>query len=76
MKYSINPANGYKLSKLGLGCMRFPRTGGKIDQEKTNELINAAICAGINYYDTAYIYPGSEEALGIALSVLGKREKV
>ena len=76
MKYSTNPVSGEKLSRLGLGCMRFPRTGSRIDQEKTNELVDAAIKKGVNFFDTAYIYPGSEEALGKALRILGAREKV
>ena len=56
--------------------MRFPRKAGRIDQEKTDELIAAAIDCGINYFDTAYIYPGAEEALGKALEKAGKRNDV
>jgi len=56
--------------------MRFPRTGNRIDQEKTNELVDAAIKAGVNFFDTAYVYPGSEEALGKALAFLDKRQQV
>ncbi|MCL2409065.1 MAG: aldo/keto reductase [Oscillospiraceae bacterium] len=76
MQYRINPKNGDAISQLALGCMRFPRRGGKINQEKTNELVAMAIENGINYFDTAYIYPGSEEALGKALSACGKRREV
>ena len=76
MQYRINPKNGEKISQLGLGCLRFPRKGGRIDQEKINELVASAIEVGINYFDTAYIYPGSEEALGKALAFTGKREQV
>lgn len=55
------------LSILGFGCMRFPRTAGKIDMDKTEEMIMYAIENGINYFDTAYVYPGSEVALGKVL---------
>jgi len=55
-----NDKYGNPLSVLGLGCMRFPRRQGRIDMEKTEALIRAAVEAGINYFDTAYIYPGSE----------------
>ena len=55
---------GNFLSALGLGCMRFPRKQGRIDMEKTEKLIRTAVEAGINYFDTAYIYPGSEAAVG------------
>jgi len=76
MQYVEIKKNGDRISRLGLGCMRFPRSGGRIDQGKTNELVDEAIKTGINYFDTAYIYPGSEDALGKALSALGKRDQV
>ena len=56
--------NGNELSMLGFGCMRFARKGNGIDMEKAEEQIMAAFRAGVNYYDTAYIYPGSEAAIG------------
>ena len=55
---------GSDLSALGFGCMRFPRKDGKIDLEETEREILEAAELGINYFDTAYIYGGSEEALG------------
>ena len=67
---------GNSLSALGLGCMRFPRKQGRIDMEKTEKLIRTAVEAGINYFDTAYIYPGSEAAVGEILEKTGLREKV
>ena len=76
MKYRNFPQSQENISALGIGCMRFPRRGGKIDQEKTNELVAAAIDKGVNFFDTAYFYPGSEEALGIALKACGKREEI
>ena len=76
MQYRTNPKNGDRLSQLGLGCLRFPRNGRKINQEATNELVAAAIERGVNFFDTAYIYLGSEEALGKALAACGKRDEV
>ena len=76
MQYRVNQKNGDMISQLGLGCMRFPRNVGRIDQEKTNELVAAAIESGVNYFDTGYIYPGSEEALGKALVASGKRDEI
>ena len=64
MQYRINPKNGERLSALGYGCMRLTRKGGGIDQEKANRELKRALDAGVNYFDTAYIYPGSEAALG------------
>ena len=55
---------GNELSILGYGCMRFTRKGSGLDIDKAERELMAAYRAGVNYYDTAYIYPGSEEALG------------
>lgn len=76
MQYRTNPRNNDNLSQLGFGCMRFPHKGRQIDQEKVTAMIDYAISQGVNYFDTAYIYPGSEEALGKALKKLGKRDDV
>ena len=59
---------GNDISILGYGCMRFTQKGGKIDMEKAEKEILAAIQGGVNYFDTAYIYPGSEKALGEILA--------
>ena len=67
---------GNELSILGYGCMRFPRKMGLIDMKATEEQILLAYSKGINYFDTAYIYPGSEAALGEILSKNKIREKV
>ena len=67
---------GNELSILGYGCMRFPRKMGLIDMKATEEQILLAYRKGINYFDTAYIYPGSEAALGEILSKNKIREKV
>ncbi len=67
---------GNDLSILGYGCMRFSKKGNQIDIEKTEKEIMAAFKAGVNYYDTAYIYPGSEAALGEILERNKIREKV
>lgn len=67
---------GNKLSILGFGCMRFPRKMGVIDFAETEREIVTAYENGVNYFDTAYIYPGSEAALGEILAKHGIREKV
>ena len=50
--------------KLGFGCMRLPQTAGIINKAEAEKQIMAAYNAGVNYFDTAYIYPGSESAIG------------
>jgi len=67
---------GNSISVLGYGCMRFTQKAGKIDLDKAQQEIQAAFDAGVNYYDTAYIYPGSEAAVGEIFSRLGIRDKV
>ena len=71
-----NDKYGNPISALGFGCMRFPRTQGRIDMKETEAEILEAIRLGVNYYDTAYIYPGSEAALGEILEKNGLREQV
>lgn len=67
---------GHSISALGLGCMRFPMTMGKIDMAQAEKIIMTAIENGVNYFDTAYIYPGSEAALGEILEKNGARDRV
>lgn len=65
--------NEIRLSRLGMGNMRLPvkmgEPGEPIDYEAAKEIIDQAMKAGINYYDTAYIYHGgkSEEFVGKVL---------
>ena len=67
---------GNDLSILGFGCMRFPQKQGKIYMAQTEQQLLAAYRGGVNYFDTAYIYPGSEAALGTILEKNQLREKV
>lgn len=55
---------GNDISILGYGCMRFSKKGAGIDIDKAEREVMAAIRHGVNYLDTAYIYPGSEAAVG------------
>jgi Predicted oxidoreductases of the aldo/keto reductase family len=76
MQYRLDPKSGNKLSVLGFGCMRFPRNLSQIDLNKTEKLILKAIDNGVNYFDTAYIYGGSEEAFGTILHKNNVRDKI
>ncbi len=71
-----NNKQGEPISQLGFGCMRFTRKGTSIDYDKAEKEILRAIELGVNYLDTAYIYPGSEELLGKILKKNNLREKV
>ena len=67
---------GNPISQLGYGCMRFTRKGSGIDYEKAEKEVLLAIEKGVNYFDTAYIYPGNEECLGWILEKNHCRDKV
>ena len=56
--------NSDELSVLGFGCMRFQKKNGKIDIDEAEKEIMEAFRAGVNYFDTAYVYSGSEAAIG------------
>ena len=75
MKYRKDK-KGNELSILGFGCMRFARKGGKIDIEEAEREIMEAYHAGVNYFDTAYIYGGSEAAIGEIFERNGIRDKI
>ncbi len=56
--------------KLGFGLMRLPRSEGEadvIDIEQTKQMVDLFMEAGCTYFDTAWIYPGSEDAMRQAL---------
>ena len=67
---------GSPISQLGYGCMRFSKKGSAIDYEKAQREVLLAIEKGVNYFDTAYVYPGSEECLGRILAENNCRDKV
>ena len=63
MNYREYKKDGAKVSLLGYGGMRFPQKDGKIDREKSQKLIDRAYSAGVNYFDTAYMYHNGESEL-------------
>lgn len=75
MQYRKDKA-GHPVSILGYGCMRFTKKGTSIDLDKAEKEILHAIEQGVNYFDTAYIYPGSEAALGEILARNHCRDKI
>ena len=68
--------HGNKLSVLGFGCMRFQRKAGMIDMAEAEREIMAAYRGGVNYFDTAYIYVGSEAAIGEIFEKNGIRKDI
>ena len=68
--------NGNEISVLGYGCMRFTKEGGHADIDKAEKEVMAAIDAGVNYLDTAYVYSGNETAVGEILARNHCRERI
>ena len=69
---------GEEIRKLGFGLMRLPRVAGSedvIDIEQTKQMVDEFLAAGFTYFDTAWAYPGSEEAIRKALVERYPREK-
>lgn len=58
---------GEEIKKLGFGLMRLPRIGEEIDIEETKRMVDRFLAAGYTYFDTAWAYQGSEEAIKKAL---------
>ena len=69
---------GEEIKKLGFGLMRLPRIAGSedvIDIEQTKQMVDEFLAAGFTYFDTAWAYPGSEEAIRKALVERYPRDK-
>jgi aryl-alcohol dehydrogenase-like predicted oxidoreductase len=73
MEFRALGKSGLKVSVAGLGCNNF---GMRVDEDRTREILFAALDAGINFFDTARIYGGgkSEEFMGRQLK--GRRDEV
>ena len=62
----IRKVGSLPVTVVGIGCNNF---GSRIDEKRSHEVVNAALDAGINFFDTADMYANgkSEELLGQAL---------
>jgi len=65
-----------KMPKLGFGMMRLPQQDGSIDLERVCQMVDAYMKAGMNYFDTAYVYHGgtSERVIKDAITKRYPRE--
>ncbi|MCR5217049.1 aldo/keto reductase [Treponema sp.] len=61
-----------KMSKLGFGLMRLPEKDGSIDIERVKTMVDRYMSAGMNYFDTAYVYHGGKSE-GAAKEAIVKR---
>lgn len=58
---------GENTPKLGFGLMRLPKKDNEIDIEQVKTMVDLFMEAGFTYFDTAFVYSGSEEAMKAAL---------
>lgn len=58
---------GKETPKLGFGLMRLPKKGLHTDIEQVKHMVDLFMEAGFTYFDTAYVYMGSEAAIRKAL---------
>ena len=58
---------GKDVPKLGFGLMRLPKKGLGTDIEQVKRMVDLFMDAGFTYFDTAYVYLGSEAAAKKAL---------
>ncbi|MBR2831506.1 MAG: aldo/keto reductase [Oscillospiraceae bacterium] len=58
---------GEEIGKLGFGLMRLPRKDDAIDVEQVKAMVDKFMAAGFTYFDTAWAYTGSEDAIRQAL---------
>lgn len=65
---------GKDVPKLGFGLMRLPKKGIGKDIEETKKMVDLFLDAGFTYFDTAFVYPGSEAATKKALTDRYPRE--
>ena len=56
-----------EIKKLGFGLMRLPKVGEAYDIEQIKEMVDRFMEAGFTYFDTAWAYAGSEDAIRQAL---------
>ncbi|WP_303670529.1 aldo/keto reductase [Selenomonas ruminantium] len=66
---------GEQIKKLGFGLMRLPKKGEEIDVEQVKVMVDKFLAAGFTYFDTAWAYAGSEDAIRQALVERYPREK-
>ncbi|MBO4779233.1 MAG: aldo/keto reductase [Selenomonadaceae bacterium] len=67
---------GEEIKKLGFGLMRLPRlSDDTIDLEQVKQMVDLFLSKGFTYFDTAWAYPGSEDAIRQALVERYPRDK-
>jgi len=71
MKYRIAPKSGEQISALGFGGLRLHKDDAQVERQ-----VRYAIGQGVNFFDTAYVYKGSEATFGKIFANDGLRAQV
>src|SRR6202453_612806 len=62
-----------KVSEVGLGCNNF---GTRLDQDAATAVVNAALDAGVTFFDTADIYGATKSEVFLAGALGARRDEV
>ncbi|WP_172252159.1 aldo/keto reductase [Saccharibacillus deserti] len=68
MEYTYLGKSGLKVSRICLGTMNF---GGQTDEKESFRIMDAALDAGVNFFDTANVYGGKDNA-GLTEEIIGR----
>ncbi len=64
-----------KMPKLGFGLMRLPEKDGEIDLEQVCRMADAYLEAGLNYFDTAYVYHGGKSEVAAREAIVKRHPR-
>ncbi|MCR5674425.1 MAG: aldo/keto reductase [Lachnospiraceae bacterium] len=64
-----------KMPKLGFGLMRLPEKDGQIDIEQVSRMTDAYLAAGLNYFDTAYVYHGGRSEVAAREAIVKRHPR-
>lgn len=76
MQYTTLGRTGMRVSRLGLGAMRLPMQGDRVDRELAVPLIRRAFAAGLNYVDTAVGYCNGDSQRAVGEALKGWRDRI
>ncbi len=64
-----------KMPKLGFGLMRLPENDGVIDHEQVCKMVDKYLEAGLNYFDTAYVYHGGKSEVAAREALVKRHDR-
>ena len=61
--------------RFGFGAMRLPMRDGEPDYELCNQMFDAFLDAGLNYFDTAHVYLGGKSEVALRESLVKRHPR-